>query len=116
MFLSITGFALHIKKSRTRVAQLLAQGRITGVQRMSGNRWLIPDNATIKPGKSNERRPHAHGSRHPASDVQALRLSRVRPISLCRFIEPDHVVVRGVKFRDEDDAYDAMVQSEVDGD
>jgi hypothetical protein len=61
MFLSITGFALHIKKSRTRVAQLLAQGRITGVQRMSGNRWLIPDNATIKPGKSKRGRRRKNG-------------------------------------------------------
>jgi hypothetical protein len=33
----------------------------------------------------------------------------------CRFADPGTVVVRGVKFRDEDDAYDAMVQREVDG-
>lgn len=31
----------------------------------------------------------------------------------CRFDDP--VVVRGVKFRDEDDAYEAAVQRKVDG-
>lgn len=31
----------------------------------------------------------------------------------CRFDDP--VVIRGVKFRSEDDAYDEMVQREVDG-
>lgn len=33
----------------------------------------------------------------------------------CRFADPQPVVVRGVKFRDEDDAHDYFVQREVDG-
>lgn len=33
----------------------------------------------------------------------------------CRFIEPA-TVVRGIKFRDEDDAYDHFRQQEIDGD
>lgn len=33
----------------------------------------------------------------------------------CRFHDAPPVVVRGVKFRDEDDALDAAIQREVDG-
>lgn len=51
MFLSIRAYADKIKRSKTRVFQLLQARRIPGAQQMSANRWLIPENAKVRPPK-----------------------------------------------------------------